>query len=161
MRNGAIDFIEKSRSLSIIRQRVHVAINGTAGPSRSDPATERPEFMRCGRLALRLDSHSALFDGVPVALGITEFHIVRLPASVPDRECSHRQIHDVICSSGFGSDKHGQRGNVPLLLGALRRWRRGDAQGSSIGTRERPVISNCKAAIGMTASNCAVAISVA
>src|SRR5262245_31964643 len=64
LRWGAVDFIEKSRSLSIILQRLRLITDGAKGPGGTDVAQESPAavFSR-GGLELRNDIKRAFYSG--------------------------------------------------------------------------------------------------
>jgi two-component system response regulator ChvI len=117
---GAIDFIDKSRSLSIILRRLKLITDGTklAVPE----AGAQANLIRRGPLELRIDSHRALWQGKRVDLTLTEFNIVRKLASQLDRDVPYRDIYDLVHGkdfvSGHGAD--GYRGNVRSFIKRIR-----------------------------------------
>src|SRR5215475_185747 len=78
---GAVDFIEKSRSLSIILQRLRLITDGPKRGSGTEAAGGDPgaAYVR-GKLELRNDINRAFYDGKRVDLTLTEYQIVRLLA---------------------------------------------------------------------------------
>src|SRR5262245_11237676 len=64
LRWGAVDFIDKSRSLAIILQRLRLITDGAKGPGGTDVAQESPAavFSR-GGLELRNDIKRAFYSG--------------------------------------------------------------------------------------------------
>jgi two-component system response regulator ChvI len=122
LRWGAVDFIEKSRSLSIILQRLRLI---TDGPKRvavpDSPGETTPSYVR-GKLELRLDINRAFYDGKRVDLTLTEFHIVRLLASASETDVSYRQIYDLVRGKDFiaGYGEDGFRVNVRSFIKRIR-----------------------------------------
>ena len=70
---GAVDFIDKSRRLSIILKRLKLITDGEKQPG--DEAPSNP--LRLGGLELSIEGHRARWRGKAVALTLTEFNIVR------------------------------------------------------------------------------------
>src|SRR3954470_8644423 len=96
---GAVDFVEKSRSLIILLKRVELILGGRkTGPEDGEgemgPATP-PVFTR-GELELRLEGSRALWKGTRVDLTLTEFNIVRVMATRPGEDISYRDIYDLV-----------------------------------------------------------------
>lgn len=122
LRRGAVDFIEKSRSLSIILQRLRLITEGSKRPSAAETTEEQPTVFRRGRLELRLDIHRAFYDGRRVDLTLTEFNIVRLLAGVRDADVSYRQIYDLVRGKNFvaGYGEDGYRVNVRSFIKRIR-----------------------------------------
>src|SRR5262245_60792582 len=75
LRWGAVDFIEKSRSLSIILQRLRLITDG-AKAAGGDVAQESQAAFSRGGLELRNDIKRAFYSGQRVDLTLTEFQIV-------------------------------------------------------------------------------------
>lgn len=94
LRWGAVDFIDKSRSLSIILKRLRLVTDGlkltSAGPHGNGRSVRR------GKLELRLDARKALWDGRAVDLSVTEFQIIHLIVTQVDNDVSYDQIYDEI-----------------------------------------------------------------
>src|SRR5262249_5130874 len=122
LRWGAVDFIEKSRSLSIILQRLRLITDGpkraTTGDGAGDPAAA---YVR-GKLELRNDINRAFYDGKRVDLTLTEFQIVRLLANADDTDVSYRQIYDLVRGKDFiaGYGEDGYRVNVRSFIKRIR-----------------------------------------
>ncbi len=120
---GAIDFIDKSRSLSIILRRLKLIIDGaktTGAGGEGGVATSN--LIQRGRLELRIDSRRAMWRGDRVDLTLTEFNIVRQLASQGDQDVPYRKIYDLVHGkdfvSGYGPD--GFRGNVRSFIKRIR-----------------------------------------
>ena len=152
---GAVDFVEKSRSFSIILKRLRLITEGAKAPTVA-PVPERtapPAPIHApsdGPLELRADSCRALWLGREVPLTLTEFHVVALLASREGGDVSYREIYDVVRGEGFiaGIGSEGYRSNVRTMVKRIRqkfrdldpafdalenypgfgyRWRTGDA----------------------------------
>lgn len=122
LRRGAVDFIDKSRSLSIILQRLRLITEGSKRSGAADGPEEQATVLRRGRLELRLDIHRAFYDDKRVDLTLTEFNIVRLLASVHDSDVSYRQIYDLVRGKNFvaGYGEDGYRVNVRSFIKRIR-----------------------------------------
>lgn len=121
--NGAVDFIDKSRSLTILLNRISAVIAGRKG--QHPPVTIAPvrEPVRCGKLELFTDSAGARWDGERVGLTVAEFNIVHLLVSNAGRDVPHRAIYDTVHGPGFvaGDGENGYRTNVRTLIKRVRR----------------------------------------
>ncbi len=122
LRWGAVDFIEKSRSLSIILQRLRLITDGSKRLTGADAEIEAPRTVVRGKLELRTDISRAFYDGKRVDLTLTEFHIVNLLVNSQDADVSYRQIYDLVRGkdfvAGFGED--GFRVNVRSFIKRIR-----------------------------------------
>lgn len=119
---GAVDFVEKSRSLSILLKRMQLIVGGAKpGVEESaDPAAVT--VFRRGPLELRLEGSRAFWDSVRVDLTLTEFNIVRLMATRTDEDISYRDIYDLVHGKGFvaGYGPSGYRANVRAFIKRIR-----------------------------------------
>jgi two-component system response regulator ChvI len=122
LRWGAVDFIEKSRSLSIILQRLRLITDGPKRATTHEGATESGTIFTRGKLELRNDINRAFYDGKRVDLTLTEFQIVRLLASATDSDVSYRQIYDLVRGKDFiaGYGEEGYRVNVRSFIKRIR-----------------------------------------
>lgn len=116
---GAVDFIDKSRSLEIILQRLRLITDGTKSLA-GEP--EKTNVFQRGQLELQLSNRRAMWKGRRVDLTLTEFNIVRLLASQGERDVPYRQIYDLVHGkdfvAGYGPD--GFRGNVRSFIKRIR-----------------------------------------
>jgi len=121
---GAVDFVEKSRSLSILLRRIHLIIEGAKTGARGDEDEDESEdgIFRIGHLELRSDMHRAFWRGDQVALTLTEFAIVRALASRPGKDVSYREIYDLVHGRNFiaGYGSEGFRANVRTFIKRIR-----------------------------------------
>jgi two-component system response regulator ChvI len=122
LRWGAVDFIEKSRSLSIILQRLRLITDGAKRSAGGEAAGEAPSSFTRGKLELRTDINRAFYDGKRVDLTLTEFQIVRLLASANEIDVSYRQIYDLVRGKDFiaGYGEEGYRVNVRSFIKRIR-----------------------------------------
>ncbi len=131
---GAVDFIEKSRSFSILLRRIELIV--TAHKVReARPAPDNQNIMQIGRLTLRYDSRRATWDQANVGLTLTEFNIVALLTESLHRDVSYREIYDIVHGEGFmaGDGEIGYRTNVRAFIKRIRqKFREVDPQFSQV-----------------------------
>jgi two-component system response regulator ChvI len=128
---GALDFVEKSRSLSILLKRMRLIIDGTKTPGEEAAANDVGGVHHLGKLELRLDNSRALWDGTRIDLTLTEFNIVKLMATRPEEDVSYREIYDLVHGKGFlaGYGPSGYRANVRAFIKRIRqKFRAVDAE---------------------------------
>lgn len=119
---GAVDFIEKTRSVRVIVQRLRLAIAGTKGApaAATTQAAEHP----AASADLELDAQSARaqWKHRRVELTLSEFKVVQLLAERSGRDVSYREIYDQVKGVGFiaGSGAEGHRANVRALIKRIR-----------------------------------------
>lgn len=118
---GAVDFIDKSRRLSIILQRLKLITAG-AKPMPGD-STSESSVLRDGLLELRLDIKRAFWNDEQIDLTLTEFAIVRYLVTRPGADVTYRQIYDLVRGkdfvAGYGPD--GYRANVRSFIKRIRK----------------------------------------
>ena len=114
--HGAVDFIDKSRSFTILLKRIElIESRGAVGPN------ERM-LVRVGPLELDGASHRARWKGRELNLTLNEFAIIERLATHGGRDLSYRQIYDTIRGEGFaaGIGDHGYRANVRAFIKRIR-----------------------------------------
>jgi two-component system response regulator ChvI len=116
--NGAVDFVEKSRSFSILLKRIELTLGGRG---QKDPA-EHPAVARYGDLVLRYESHRAGWKGEGVGLTLTEFNILAHLVENADQDVSYRELYDIVHGEGFmaGEGDAGYRTNVRAFIKRIR-----------------------------------------
>ena len=120
---GAVDFVEKSRSLSILLRRIQLITDGAKPILRREGGAEDVgETLRVGALELRTDIRRAYWRGEQVGLTLTEFAIVGLLADEPGKDISYREIYDLVHGRGFiaGYGSEGFRANVRTFIKRIR-----------------------------------------
>ena len=116
---GAVDFIEKSRSFSIVLKRISLIGGRHAASGEEPPDVEQ----HVGKLELRHDCKRASWDGKQVNLTVTKFDIVSLLINKGGSDASYREIYDLVHGEGFiaGIDGEGHRVNVRTFIKRIRR----------------------------------------
>ena len=135
LEGGAVDFIDKSRRLSIILKRVKLIAQGVR-PVTSDQDPKRLSTTDYGQLTLRGDTSRALWRGETVELTLTEFNIVQLLASRAGEDVHYRDIYDLVHGKDFvaGYGAEGYRANVRTFIKRIRKkFREVDPEFDGIG----------------------------
>jgi two-component system response regulator ChvI len=123
---GALDFVEKARSLPILIKRMRLITGGAKGtgdePGTGEAADATPPVYRLGELELRLENSRAFWKDTRIDLTLTEFNIVRLMATRPEEDVSYREIYDLVHGQGFvaGYGPSGYRANVRAFIKRIR-----------------------------------------
>ena len=115
---GALDFVDKTRGVSILAKRLRLIVESAKRPA----AMETGEVLHCGRLMLKPHVSRAYWDEVDVNLTLTEFNIVRLLASSVGEHVTYRAVYDCMHYEGFiaGSGEDGYRTNVRSSIKRIR-----------------------------------------
>lgn len=128
LQGGAVDFVEKTRSFSILLKRIHLIIGGrktAAASSAPAPVSSRAGegVLVLGPLELRRDSHRAFWRGREVPLSVTEFRMVEMLAAAAGQDIPYRDLYDLVHGGGFvaGYGEEGYRGNVRAFMKRIRR----------------------------------------
>ncbi|MCW5749813.1 MAG: response regulator transcription factor [Alphaproteobacteria bacterium] len=151
---GALDFVDKSKSFSIILHRLRIALErkgewieaaarqsaddgaspvGEAAPANDGPARKDSDRLVLG--PLRIEGARAYWRDSEVPLTHSEFVIVRHLAGRPGRDVSYREIYSLLRGPGFraGAGEEGYRTNVRAIVMRLRQKFRGlDASFSAL-----------------------------
>jgi two-component system, OmpR family, response regulator ChvI len=130
LEGGAVDFIDKSRRLSILLKRLQRIADGVVPPlAASLPLAEKGTAARIGGLELRFDTNRALWGAGAVDLTLTEFRIVVLLATRAGQDVGYREIYDLVHGKNFvaGQGDDGYRANVRTFIKRIRKkFRDGD-----------------------------------
>jgi two-component system, OmpR family, response regulator ChvI len=119
---GAVDFIDKSRRLSILVRRIELIAEGQRPPP--DPSQPQPPpQVRLGALELRFDINRAFWRGSAIDLTLTEFRMVSQLALKPGEDVSYRELYDLVHGKDFlaGSGADGYRANVRTFIKRIRK----------------------------------------
>ena len=119
---GALDFVEKSRSLSILLKRMRLILDGIKGATEDAETAGSQPVHALGSLELRLDNSRAFWTGKRIDLTLTEFNIVKLMSTRPEEDVSYREIYDLVHGKGFmaGYGPSGYRANVRAFIKRIR-----------------------------------------
>lgn len=116
--DGAVDFVDKTRSISIIVRRLRLAIHSSRAAGYHADLDE----VVFGRLRLRVKVCATYWNERPVDLTVTEFRIVRHLVKRAGDNVSYREIYDCVHGAGFiaGYGEDGYRTNVRSLIKRIR-----------------------------------------
>ncbi|HJT42753.1 MAG TPA: response regulator transcription factor [Rhizomicrobium sp.] len=117
---GAVDFVEKSRSFSILLRRIELILAGNK--KRWQAQKPLPGAPAHEGLVLRYDSRRALWHERNIDLTLTEFNIVAYLTEHAERDVSYREIYDIVHGEGFvaGDGEIGFRTNVRAFIKRIR-----------------------------------------
>ena len=123
LEGGAIDFIDKSRRLSILLKRLHLITEGMRPLPDQAPKVPVGDVTNLGRLELRFDINRAAWGGTTLDLTLTEFKIVALLASRTGEDVGYREIYDLVHGKDFvaGYGAEGYRANVRTFIKRIRK----------------------------------------
>jgi two-component system, OmpR family, response regulator ChvI len=115
---GAVDFIEKARSFSILLRRIELILSGNKLRTQTPPDGQS----RSGDLCLDSETRRATWKNTQVQLTLTEFNIVKYLSELSGRDVSYRKLYDLVHGEGFsaGDGEIGYRTNVRALIKRIR-----------------------------------------
>ncbi|MEM1019458.1 MAG: response regulator transcription factor [Pseudomonadota bacterium] len=118
---GAVDFIEKSRSFSIVQRRIELILQGNRAQPNNDKA-QREELITVGQMVVDNVSRRIRWKDIDVPLTLTEFKMVRYMAEQDGRDVDYRSLYDLVHGEGFtaGEGEHGYRANVRAFIKRIR-----------------------------------------
>lgn len=131
---GAIDFVEKSRSFSILEKRIGLILDGAK--ARGAANSNEADTIEKGPLVLKLKTSRATWRDRPVELTLTEFKIVRQLVDRAGEDVPYREIYDLVHGAGFlaGAGPEGFRANVRTFVKRIRqKFRDADPEFDMIG----------------------------
>ena len=116
---GAVDFIEKSRSFTIIHRRIALHLSRSV---RLPHDAHDDGAITVGALTVRSRTKRALWGGSPVPLTLTEFHVVQRLCERAGEDMSFRELYDEVRGEGFhaGEGVAGYRANVRAIIKRIR-----------------------------------------
>jgi two-component system response regulator ChvI len=122
LEGGAVDFIDKSRRLSILVKRLRLITEGTRPPP-DDGRRGVGDVLHLERLELRFDINRASWGNEALDLTLTEFKIVALLALRTGEDVSYREIYDLVHGKNFiaGYGVEGYRANVRTFIKRIRK----------------------------------------
>jgi two-component system response regulator ChvI len=115
---GAVDFIDKTRGVGIIAQRLTRMVE----TRRRNPTTAVPP-VTYGPITFRPLTRRAEWRGHDVELTLTEYNVVSLLAAIPGSVVTYRGIYDRMHHAGFmaGTGENGYYTNVRSAVKRIRR----------------------------------------
>ncbi len=124
LEGGAVDFIDKSRRLSILLKRLHLITEGMRpAPETASARRTSGDVVTLGKLELRFDINRAAWSAQTLDLTLTEFKIVALLALRAGEDVGYREIYDLVHGKDFvaGYGAEGYRANVRTFIKRIRR----------------------------------------
>lgn len=117
LREGAADFVGKTRSFAILRHRIERVLGGTSTPT----VNETPSPAIIGALTLDSAQHRVTWGDRVIELTLGEYRAVQLLAT-SGRDVSYREIYDTMRGENFiaGAGPEGYRANVRALVKRIR-----------------------------------------
>lgn len=119
---GAVDFVDKSRKLSILVRRIELIAEGQR-PLPDPNQRPRPSQIKLGHLELRFDINRAFWRSAAIDLTLTEFRMIAQLAMRPGEDISYRELYDLVHGKDFiaGFGNEGYRTNVRTFIKRIRR----------------------------------------
>lgn len=119
---GAVDFVDKSRSFTILKRRIDLIMDGPKGRVGDDEALSGEEPVESGPLHLNPDVGRAYWNESEVNLTLTEFRIVNYLARRAGQDVRYRELYDLVRGEGFiaGIGEEGYRANVRAFIKRIR-----------------------------------------
>lgn len=116
---GAVDFVEKSRSFTILLRRIELSLQGRLAAREAPAASGR---LTLGDLELNLGSHRAFWKGHGLELSHTQFEIIRHLAERAGTDVHYRELYDLVHGEDFiaGAGNEGYRANVRTFIKRIR-----------------------------------------
>jgi two-component system, OmpR family, response regulator ChvI len=123
LEGGAVDFVDKSRRLSILVKRLNLITEGLRPVAETDARRPVGEQARLGALELRFDINRATWQEKSLDLTLTEFKIVALLAQRAGEDVGYREIYDLVHGKDFvaGYGAEGYRANVRTFIKRIRK----------------------------------------
>ena len=117
---GAVDFVDKERSVTILARRLRNAATRETG-DRDTGSVDG--VVTVDALSLDLSARRARWRDKEVDLTLTEFDMVALMAQRAGRDVTYRELYDLVHGQGFqsGSGSEGFRSNVRGFINRIRR----------------------------------------
>lgn len=121
LEGGAVDFIDKSKRLSILLKRVSLIAGGKRSPH--DAPSTAQGTVELGALTLRTDTSRAYWKSQELELTLTEFNIVLLMTGRAGQDVPYRDIYDLVHGKDFiaGYGTEGYRANVRTFIKRIRK----------------------------------------
>ena len=118
---GAVDFIEKSRSFSILLRRIELILRGRKARESAGREGE-PSVLDRGNIRLHRDTKRAYWKETLIELTLTEFQMVEYLVTRAGMDVRYRELYDMVHGEGFaaGAGEVGYRANVRAFIKRIR-----------------------------------------
>jgi two-component system response regulator ChvI len=121
LRDGAVDFINKARRLSVLLKRIELIIEGQRASVPPQPTADTETHLRRGPLEFHLDTNRVTWHGRPLELTRAEFRVLNHLAARPGIDVPFEDLYDLAHENVprvEGDD--GYRTNVRSLIKRIR-----------------------------------------
>ncbi|MCW5744620.1 MAG: response regulator transcription factor [Alphaproteobacteria bacterium] len=120
--DGAVDFIDKSRTFTIIQKRIEMILARAREDADAEAGASEPEPFRIGHLELNPVSCRAVWKGRQVDLTVAEFAVVEHLARNAGQDVRYRDLYNAVRGPGFaaGFGAEGYRANVRSFVKRIR-----------------------------------------
>lgn len=121
LEGGAVDYIEKSRSFSILLKRIQLIEKGRKIQTPGGDGVQ-PEKIDYGSARLWTESKRVEWKGRLVELTVREYDIVAYLIERDGKDATYRHLYDVVRGKGFiaGYGEEGHRANVRTIIKRIR-----------------------------------------
>ena len=119
--SGAVDFVEKARSFSILMKRIELILAGAKALGGGAEGRSNG-IVRRGHLELRADTGRAFWRGHQLDLSLTEFRMLQYLVSRAGNDVRYRELYDLVHGKDFvaGPGEEGYRTNVRTFIKRIR-----------------------------------------
>jgi len=119
---GAVDFIEKSRSFSILLRRIELILRGKKSRDSTGREEQETAVLNLGAVRLDRDTKRAYWKDTLIELTLTEFQMVEYLATRAGTDVRYRELYDMVHGEGFaaGAGEIGYRANVRAFIKRIR-----------------------------------------
>jgi len=120
--DGAVDFIDKSRTFTIIQKRIEMILARAREGSGEATQEDAPDPVAIGDLELNPTSCRAVWKGRQVDLTVAEFAVVEHLARNAGHDVRYRDLYNAVRGPGFsaGFGTEGYRANVRSFVKRIR-----------------------------------------
>lgn len=122
LHSGAVDFVEKARSFSILAKRVELILSGAKAKIGDAGSEDSEGHVKRGHLELREDTRRAFWKGTQIDLSLTEFEMLYYLVSRAGSDVRYRELYDLVHGKDFvaGPGENGYRTNVRTFIKRIR-----------------------------------------
>lgn len=119
---GAVDFIEKSRSFSILLRRIELILRGRKAREMAGREGQESAVLNRGNVRLERNTKRAYWKSTLIELTLTEFQMVEYLVTHAETDVRYRELYDMVHGEGFaaGAGEVGYRANVRAFIKRIR-----------------------------------------